>query len=75
MKRIDYKDTMFSNGVFSEKRKRMITMLTHFWENRTLKVGSNLQSNIAFMFEGKSYEVLECQFILFRYFVSNEKFA
>ena len=50
-------------------------MLTHFWENRTLKVGSNLQSNIAFMFEGKSYEVLERQFILFRYFVSNEKFA
>ena len=47
-------------------------MLTHFWENRTLKVGSNLQSNIVFMFEGKSHEFLERQIILFPYFVQNE---
>ena len=46
-----------------------------FLGKRILKVGSNLQSNIAFTFEGKSYEVLEHQFILFRYFVSNEKFT
>ena len=49
-------------------------MLTHFWENRTLKVGSNLQSNIVFMFEGKSHEFLERQIILYPYFVQNEKF-
>ena len=42
-------------------------MLTHFWENRTLKVGSNPQLNTVFMFEGKLHEVLEHQFTLFRY--------